>query len=267
MSALWQSFAVAYRLSTIYRVAVAFMTPSQPAGTPKPNPTKIGIAVAPAPASLALTPQLYGPLQRVAFTLPPPPGSNPDDVTMTTAPLALAGGVTVVLGGQGLAPNPPLEILLTALDGTGTWKITGWQTAPATDSTMTLTPPTTYAIGAAPAPPASTPRPGLYLISVSDGATASPAVPVTIVPIFTNVTSPAILTLSGGAYKFTGAGFVPGATQLFAGGQQLEASAVTISLAGDSVSFTLPATQPPGTFPLRVRVDGVDAPATWQVAA
>lgn len=265
MSTLWQSFTVAYRLSTLYRVAIAFMTPSQAPGAPYPSPAKMGLAVAPA-AALAPSPQIFGPLQQLMLTPPGGGDTNPDDVRVVAAPLVMQGGATILLGGQGLNSGSPLAVTLSSADGSQSWTITGWQSSPPTDAIMTLTSPAAYAIGAAPAPPASTPPPGVYLLAVSNGATTSPTVPVIIAPVFTNVTSPAVLEISGGSYAFSGAGFVTGATQLFVGGIQLDAGAVAIDVSGTSVTFTVPAGTPHGTMPLRVRVEGVDAPPTWQVA-
>jgi hypothetical protein len=265
MSALWQSFTVAYRLSTIYRVAVAFITPSQAPGTPKPKPTKMGLAVGPA-AELATTPQIFQPLQQIVFTPPAGADTNAGDVGVAPGPLVMQAGVQILLGGQGLAPTPPLDIVLSSIDGSSSWSIAGWQSEPPTNSIMTLTPPASYAIGGAPAPPSSTPPPGVYLLAVKNGTTLSPGVPVLVAPVFSNVANP-VLQANGGSYSFSGAGFVPGATQLFVDGIQLDAGAVTIDSAGTSVSFTLPATLPHGTAALRVRVDGIDAPPTLQVAA
>jgi hypothetical protein len=275
---LWQSFAVAYRLSTIYRVAIAFMTPSQAPSTPAPNPTTVGLSVLQAPvppsppaaAGAAGEPQLSLPRMQISTALPASGSDYLDVLTVLEPPLMLQGGVAISLSGQGLAPPPPaapLVLVLSTADGASSWTITGWQTAPPADTAMTLTPPSTYAIGGAAAPPASTPPPGVYLLAVGNPGSLGTAVPVVIAPVFTNVASPAILHLSGGSYSFTGAGFLPGATQLYVNGALLDPSTVNISSAGTSVSFTLPASMPHGTWPLRVRIEGIDAPATWQVAA
>jgi hypothetical protein len=275
MSALWQSFTVAYRLSTIYRVAIAFITPSQPPSAPAPNPNIVGLSVIQAPvppappaaAGVAGGPQLF--LPRITISNAPP-ASGPDylDVlTVQETPAMLQGGLAAQLSGLGLAPATPLTLNLSTVDGTQNWSITTWQSAPPTSGAMTITPPTTYAIGTAAAPPASTPPPGVYLLSVGNPGAFSAPIPVIIAPIFTNVSTPPVLTMSGGSYRFSGAGFVPGATQLFVNGTLLAPDSVIINGAGTSVTFTLPAGTPPGTVPLRVRVEGIDAPATWQVAA
>ena len=272
MSALWQSFTVAYRLSTIYRVAIAFMAPRAAPDTPAPNPDTVGLSVlqAPAPpvaAGAAGGAQLILPKLHISAA-PPASGSNYlDELTVQEAPLILQGGVTILLGGQGLAPAAPLALVLSSADGTGSWTVTGWQSAAATNTQMTLTPPAIYAIGSAAAAPASTPVPGVYLLAVGYPGNLSTGVPVIIAPVFSAVSNPAVLNAVGGVYSFTGAGFVPGATQLYVNGTLLDAADVTIDPTGSSVKFTLPTTMPHGTWPLRVRVEGVDAPTTWQVAA
>jgi hypothetical protein len=271
MSALWQSFTVAYRLSTIYRVAIAFMAPSAAPDTPAPNPNTVGLTVVQAPvppgaAGAAGGAQLFLPKMQIS-SAPPASGSNYlDELTVKEAPLMLQGGVQILLGGQGLAA-PALALQLSTADGTSSWIVTAWQSAPATSTEITLTPPANYAIGSAAAAPASTPVPGVYLLAVGYPGSFSTGVPVVIAPVFSAVANPAVLNAAGGVYSFTGAGFVPGATQLYVNGSLLDAADVTIDPTGTSVKFTLPTTMPHGTWPLRVRVEGVDAPATWQVAA
>ena len=76
--------------------------------------------------------------------------------------------------------------------------------------------------------------------------------------------SPPILP-GGPNYSITGAGFVPAATQLFLGSNPIPPAQVSVIAAGDTIGFTLPAAQPPGLVAVRVRVDGVDAPATWSL--
>ena len=274
MSALWQSFTVAYRLSTIYRVAIAFMAPSAAPGAPAPNPDTVGLSVLQAPvppsppvaAGAVSGAQLFLPKLQIS-SAPPASGSNYlDELTVREAPLLLQGGMQIVLSGQGLGAAG-LVLQLSSADGTSSWIITAWQSAAATGNTMTLTPPAAYAIGTAAAVPASTPVPGVYLLAVGYAGSFSTGVPVLIAPVFTGVASPAVLNAVGGVYSFTGAGFVPAATQVYVNNTLLAAADVTIDPTGTSVKFTLPSTMPHGTLPLRVRVEGVDAPATWQVAA
>src|SRR6516165_4137385 len=109
MSALWQSFTVAYRLSTLYRVAIAFMTPSTAADTPKPVPVKMGLTVSPA-AALAPSPQIFGALEQLNLNVASG-DTNPEDVKISGGGLVtLQGGVPLRLGGQGLAPATPLAL-------------------------------------------------------------------------------------------------------------------------------------------------------------
>jgi hypothetical protein len=261
MSVLWQSFTVPYRLATLYRVAIAFLTPSQPPTAPAKNPTRLGLSVAPAAPGVA--PRIFAPFDEFAFAVPA--DGQADDVTYAGSQQYFAGGVTIVLSGTGL--NAPVEVYLSSLDGAQSWTVTAWQSVPATATTLTLTPPVGYFIGGAAPPPATTPPPGVYLLAVASAGVRGPAIALPIVPRYDNVAAPPVLKAAGGKYGFTGGGFVPGRTQLFVGGAQLDAGLVSISADGAEVTFSLPATQPPGTVPLRVRVDGVDAPPAWQVAA
>jgi hypothetical protein len=276
MSALWQSFTVAYRLSTIYRVAVALITPSLGPATPFPPPSRMGLVAAPAPAPLGVTPQVLQTARQITFTIPPGNISDPTLVTAASAPLSITGGQPVLVGGQGLSATPPLDVFLATIDGATSWTVTGWVSGTPLASDLVLLPPASYAIAPAPPPPASTPIPGVYLLSVGAGTNRSPAVPVAIVPRFDNVLSPPILPEIGGVYTVTGAGFTPAATQLYLSGVAMLPTSpagtpptvsgfFSISNDGTTLVFIPPAVLPSGLAVLRVRVDGVDAPPTWQV--
>jgi len=261
MSALWQSFTVAYRLSTIYRVAIAFITPAEPPDAPALPPSTVNLTMEPA---IAGVPQLFMPAQAAVFGTP---SVTPNGVSITGVALAAAAGGEITVQGSGL--NAPLaaEVFLTTLDGTLGWTINGWRAGAAAADSLTLSLPAGYEIGAAPPPPASTPPPGAYLLSV--GSVTPPfqsnAVAFAIGPCFTGVTNPPVLKPVGGVYTVTGGGFVPGATLVYVAGNQLGGAQVNVAADGTSFTFTLTAAQPVGA--LRVRVHGVDAPPVWQVAA
>jgi hypothetical protein len=278
MSALWQSFAVAYRLSTIYRVAVAMLTPSLGPGTAK-NPSTVNLVVAPAAAPLDVTPQVFQTARQIVFTIPPTDTTNdPTAVTEAVGSLSIVGGQPVMVGGQGLSATPAIDVFLATVDGATSWIITGWVTGADLPSDLVMLPPATYAVGPAAPPPGSTPPPGVYLLSVGTATSQSPPAPVMIVPRFDSVTTPPVLPLPppSGIYTVTGAGFVPGATQLYVGGVALAAMTPTdatpngpgffsVSKDGASLAFIKPAGLPAGLAVLRVRVNGVEAPPTWRV--
>jgi hypothetical protein len=276
MSALWQSFTVAYRLSTIYRVAVALLTPSAtPAALPQ-APATMNLVVAPAVASLDTTPQVFQTARQITFTVPAGDTDDPDVVTTRAAPLVVTGGVRVLVGGQGLSTTPPIDVFLATIDGTSSWKVTSWViTGTDLASDLVMQPPSAYALTVAAVDPlTTTPPPGVYMLSVGAGSSQSAAVPVIIVPRFADVLSPPVLPLVGGVYTAQGAGFIPGATQLFLGGAALAAvlppaapgtGQFVVAADGTSVAFLPPSGLTPGLAALRVRVDGVDAPPTWQV--
>jgi hypothetical protein len=260
MSALWQSFTVAYRLSTIYRVAVAFVTPAAQPPPPAPPPTQIGLVVAPTSA----------PLDSAPLTPPPPP----------RFPLAapLTGGTPFKVEGLGLkarAGSASLDVFLTSVDGSVTWSVGAWITGPQPVADVILNPPAAYGVGAAPSPPATTPAPGVYLLTLGSGWDRNPATPIIIAPSFTGVTTPPVLTPVAGLCTVTGAGFTPDATQVIVGGVALTPAppppaapgpgTFTVSADGTTIVFGPPGALPAGLAPLRIRVDGVEAPATWQV--
>jgi hypothetical protein len=276
MSALWQSFTVAYRLSTLYRVSIAFLKPSHPPTTPFSPPRQIGLALAPLAAEFVETPQLFGGAREIVLTIPGGDTSDPESVTSIATPPSLVGGQITKIGGQGLAGMPPPDLFLTTLDGSTSWTVTGWLQTPRLDAIAHLLPPAAYAVGAAPSPPATTPVPGAYILSVGTATSRSPGIPIAILPRLNSIANPPILNPSGGSYNLSGAGFVPGATQLFIGSLALDAMSppgaaptvgrFSISADGTSISFIPPAGLPSGTLPLRLRVEGVEPLPVWQVA-
>jgi len=268
MSALWQSFTVAYRLSTIYRVAVVFLQPSASPGTPALTPTTVNITVESPP----ILPQLIAPPDSAVFTLAAG-GVTQFGITIQAAAGGAGAGQTVTVTGVGLGPPFATEIFLGVMTGAvlTTFNITGWLTGPIASTGFTVKLPATYApnLSAMPPPPAvpPVPPPGAYLLSVGSSSPpfASNVIPLAIAPIFTNITTPPILHPSGGTYTVTGAGFTAGVTDVFVGGILLPEAQVTVDPAGTKITFTLTAVQPPGQ--LTVRVNGIAAPPTWQVAA
>jgi hypothetical protein len=273
MSRLWQSFTAAYRFSTIFRVAVALLRPTQAPPLASPPPTRIGLAVAPAPA-LALglaapggAPILYGLANTTSYTPPPPPDTDPAHVAFATLPLAITAGETIRVSGQGL--DAVTVVTLATLDGATTWPVTGWRTGTPSATLLALALPAQYAVGDAPPVPGSTPTPGVYLLSVGTAAPpfTSPAIPLVVVPSLAAPGDPPLLAPAGGIYTIDGAGFVPGATQIYLGGQQLTSPEVTVGPQGTTISFALPASLPSGLQPVRIRVDGIDAPPAWQLVA
>jgi Pvc16 N-terminal domain len=277
MSRLWQSFAVAYRLSAVFRVAVALITPTQAPDKISPNPKTIDVAVAPAVAPLSTAPQLFDVSRSIQTTIPSG-STDPNAVVLTAGPASAVAGAQLRIGGQGLSSPQANTVFLGTLDGATTWTVTPWRINATLDSELELNLPAAYAIAPASAPPSSLPTPGVYLLSVggTSPATRSPPIPLAVVPQITNVASPPILPATAGIYVITGAGFVPAATQVYVGATPLTplttaptagGGGFQVKADGTSISFALPPNQPHGLTSIRIRVDGVDAPPAWQVQA
>jgi hypothetical protein len=277
MSRLWQSFTVAYRLSAVVRVAVALLTPSQQPIQASPPPNTIDITVAPALVALATRPQLYDVSRSIGLTVPSG-STDPDQVIETSTPPVAVASAQLRVGGQGLSSAQASAVFLSTIDGTTTWTITPWRVNATLDSELVLNLPGTYAIPPAPAVPSSLPTPGVYLLSVGSVTppSRSPAVPIVIGPLLTNIVSPPLLVATGGSYTIHGAGFVPTATQVFVGATPLTLLTVAptagsggfqVTSDGTSIAFALPPGQPPGQTSVRLRVDGVEVPPTWQLVA
>jgi hypothetical protein len=267
MSALWQSFTVAYRLSTVFRVAIAFLTPSQPPDTQAAPPTKIGLALAPVAPTTNGAPTLFQPARVIDFMVPPG-DTDADVVTARPEQTAAVGGGQVLIGGANLDAAAAANVFLSTLDGTSSWTVTAWRTGTPSASSLVLSLPSAYALDIASVSTSVTPPPGVYLLAVGDGGTTrSVPIPLQVAPRIDPLAGNApVLLPTNGTFAFTGAGFISGATQLFLGGQRLLDAQVTVDPTGTSVSFVPLPPQPPGVLPLRVRVDGVDTWPPWQVS-
>jgi hypothetical protein len=174
--------------------------------------------------------------------------------------------------GAGLDLPTAAQLFLSTADGLTEWRVTpSWRQTPVTAGELDLILPAGYAdpLTGTPAPPARTPAPGAYLISVGRNTPApavrSNTVPITIAARIDSLTKPAIPT---GVYTLAGAGFAPGVTTLSVGGVALTAVGASPPGAGDffvdpsgsTISFALAT---PGAFALAVTVNGVPSAAGW----
>jgi hypothetical protein len=149
--------------------------------------------------------------------------------------------------------------------------VTAWaQAAVSTPAKFVLALP-----AAAGAPPASAPGPGVYQLRVGSGALGaagavrSGATPLSVAAYVDPTGGP---VLSGAAsYTVSGAGFVPGATEVLVGTVVLTETAgapnagqVNVTASGTSFSFAPPAGTAGTTLPVRVLVNGIESnPALW----
>ena len=128
---------------------------------------------------------------------------------------------------------------------------------------------------AAPVPPAVTPAPGVYQLSLGDagGPIPATAIPFAIAARVDGPATTAALAPDGsGLYTLTGEGFTPNATAVILDTVALAPSATANPAAGssfvDAAGKTLTFRAPPlptGRYGVRVRVGGVEAPPAYWV--
>jgi hypothetical protein len=266
LSRLWQATTAPLRMSLVYRAAVAFIDPD-PAPAPAVPTASYSVGVNPVPAlgpGPAGFPVVSGTSRDGSYAAP---GGT---VPFIQSPATVAPGQAAALLGSDLGITGSSDhVYLLPPDADAETDITAWVVA--TDSSAARF------VLAAPAStgtaPAGTPPPGLYQLRVGSGRASATRSNTTAVSIAARVDPPAggpVLTGSP-PFTVTGAGFVPGATQVLAGTVTLAATAsdpgpgeVSVGPAGTSFTFSPPA-GPAGTVvPVRVRVSGVESdPAVW----
>jgi hypothetical protein len=289
ISRLWQAITAPFRLSLLYRVAVAFLTPPDAAG-PAPPVRRYGLAVEPASFPVATAGQAFGTTSTARFA---PPSGNPPTVSVDYSPATVGPGERFTLLGAGLnqgtdvpvVPNPGTSFrvfLLLPADYQTEVEVTAWKTKdvlPAspiqTASRIVLDlPPTVGAL------PVNAPPPGVYAIRA--GSQSPPdlisnrtnSTPFNIAARVDVPASPAgpIVPEVAGAYTITGMGFIAGtSTQVlletvpltYVAAPPLQPGQFTVGSISH-ISFQRPNGLPPGLYGIRVRVNGVESPpALW----
>jgi hypothetical protein len=273
ISGLWQAFTVPMRLSALIRVSVVFIAPMVPISPPAIPPSTANLSVSPDPIA---TP---APALNPGFgqqSPPVPPGADPSQVAAVIGPLVVVGGSTLAIAGNALDLPAAADVFLS-VPGTATeWTVTSpWRQNTAAGE-LDLLLPSNYADPATslPAPPAATPLPGLYNLTVGSGTTRSNPVPLVIASRVDNVTNPPVLNPdASGLYTIAGAGFVPGATTLSFGATALTyvnaatpaAGQFTVNASGTTISFLPPASMTAGSYPVLIAVSGFAASTGWVV--
>jgi hypothetical protein len=275
MSRLWQAFTVPMRLSALIRASVVFIAPIAPLAPLAIPPSVANVEVSPDPVT-ATAPSL---VSGSGLQSPPiPPSADPSEISSTSGPLIAVGGSTLAIAGNGLDLATAAEVFLS-VPGTATeWNVTTpWRQGTPQPGELDIALPSGYVdpTSSLPAPPAATPLPGLYNVTVGSGAARSNPIPLVIAPRVDGVTNPPLLAPnSGGLYSITGAGFIPSAaTTLTLGTVPLTyTSAATpapgnynVNAAGTGVSFVLPGVIAAGSYPVLLAVNGVAATAGWVV--
>jgi len=275
MSRLWQAFTVPMRLSALIRVGVVFIAPDAPMPPPAVPPSSANLSVSPDPATTTV-PLLFA---GTGLQSPPvPPSADSSQITSTTGPLVAVGGSTLAISGNGLDLASAAEVFLSVPGTTTEWNVTNpWRQGTAQPGELDLTLPSSYAdpTTSLPAPPAATPLPGLYNLTVGSGTFRSNRVPLVIAPRVDGVTNPPLLAPNAsGLYAITGAGFVPStATTLTFGTLPLAYSTAStpgvgefnVNAKGTGISFKPPSAAPSGSYPVLLAVNAIAASTGWVV--
>jgi len=266
MSRLWQATTAPLRMSLIYRAAVVFIDPD-PAPPPPVATASYSVGVNPVAAlGPADFPVVSGTSRDGSYAAP---GGM---VPFTQTPATVAPGQTAALLGSNLGVTGISDCVYLLPPSGGEADITAWA-IPADSSAARSALAAPAAAGTA---PAGTPAPGVYQLRAGSGPTAAAAATrsnSTAISIAARVDPPAggPVLIGSPPFTVTGAGFVPGATQVLAGPVTLAPTAadpgpgqVSVGSAGTSFTFSPPA-GPTGTVvPVRVRVNGVESdPAVW----
>ncbi len=263
----WQATTSPLRLGAIYRVSVIFIRPTLPDPfvlAPPPQRVVPDVyAVAPSAAPV----QVFGTVTTVTPLKPGPP-----PVPLTPAelsPATVAPGQAFFLHGAGFQGAPPDHVYLLA----------GGAEADVTNTWLNPNVPSTAARYALKVPANPGRVPGVYQLRVGNdrpandpAAVRSNATPFSLAALVNPANNPILPAPGGGApYVLPGGAFdAAGGTEVFLGTVALVAAAGAAPAAGEflvadaqTIEF-LPPPLPPGLYPVRVRVNYVEAlPARW----
>jgi hypothetical protein len=280
LSRLWQSTTAAIRLSAVYKASVIFITPPATATGPATPVETISLAADPVALPFATNGHLIGAYRRVTYTSPLSSVAVPKIVQYDSSTATVASGQTLILYGSRLSDgggkqNPTAKRLYLLKPNGTEQEVSGWivadpdPTNPAKtvflDSRLTLR------------LPPGVPDPGVYQLRVgSDMSEGDPvtyrsnAVPISIAPSITGLpAAPSAPLLPAGTTTITGAGFLTGKIEVLFGPFVLAegpAAPGSFQLTGATqIDFQPPANLPTGFYPVRIRVNHVEADPAWWV--
>jgi hypothetical protein len=268
MGRLWQAITAPARLASVFRVSVVFLTPEAPP-PPQPTPKVVELHVGLGDLVTTDVAQLFGTSRTIHYRSPITAGiPQPDIRSYDTAPAVAAPGVAFTIEGRGLSNAAVANVYLVDANGTEA-DVTTWDTGGAEDTSARRVIQLPNTAGAA---PAATPPAGSYTVRLGSGTFRTNGVSLMIAAAVTPPAAGAepFLTPAAGTYTLAGAGFIPGATDLIAGGTRLDEAALAdgkfaIGGGGTSLQFRPPAGFADGTHAVRVRVNGVESPPAWWV--
>jgi hypothetical protein len=278
MSRLWQAFTVPMRLSALIRASVIFIAPVDPLDPPSIPPYTANLSVAPDPIAPLDPLSPLPPLLARGFsqqTAPLAPNAGPSTTTANQGPLIATAGGFLQVSGNSLDTTGASDVFLSVPGTAVEWKVTPWRQPDVMSGELTLGLPIAYADPAVQPPPAATPLPGFYNLTVGTGTARSNAIAIAVAPsLDTKDNPPPVLPKpASGPYVINGAGFVASsATKLSLGATPLgfvagapSAGKFSVDPTGAQILFVPPAATPPGYYPLLLSVNAVAATTGWVV--
>ena len=267
LSRLWQALATPFRLSSIYKVSVVFLTPEAPVVAIAPKPQRIGLSVHPTTLPYMNDGQVFGTSRLVLYTSPTSTPGHLINDSFDLFPATVAPGQAFLLNGAGFNQDSSKQLYLVMPDGTEQ-DITAWIVPvppPPSDDQLVLKLPTTLGT------PPNTPPAGVYQLRVGRDTplpkVRSNATPFSIAALVEPPAANAvpILPLTGGRYILNGAGFIPGKTQVLLDTIPLDPGDFTISAGGNTLSIKAPANLKTGRYTMRVRVNQIESDPAWWI--
>jgi hypothetical protein len=267
---VWQSFVTPFRLSTVYRASVLFVTPPAAAGTPARPPERIVISADPAQLPFSGQGQVIGTTSTVTYFAPSSTAAQPLTRSYDLSPAVVAPGDRFLLLGAGLdQPTGRRVYLLTP--GGQEQEVTAWvdpDPARSTASRRLLQ-----------VPQAGAPAAGVYQLRVGSDTSAgdtityrSGSTPFSLAAKVGPAANPPLLTRAAGVFTLAGVGFVSGSTEVMLGTSALARAPGGTPGPGrfrvtgsTGITFRPPASLEPGLYDVRVRVAGVESPPAWWV--
>jgi hypothetical protein len=288
MSRLWQAITVPIRLSSMFRVAVVFLTPETPPQEQVRTPVEVSLSVSadlnaadPVPEP---EPQLFELARQIAFSASP---DATDTAQVSTQPgqAPIAAGDSVLILGSGMDQPNGAAVYLRPSGGGSEWPITNWRVfgtsasgAAGNADQLVLRFPQTY--GALPASGVAlidTPPPGTYVLTVGNATAAfrSNALTLSIAPIETGIgpTAPLLAPNASGVYTLNAGGLIAGETQVWLNQIELTVATTvapgvaTVNAGTGVIEFELPASgfTAGGYAQVRLITNSIEAPPGWWV--
>ncbi|HVZ53974.1 MAG TPA: DUF4255 domain-containing protein, partial [Pseudolabrys sp.] len=128
MSRIWQALSTPLRLSVVYKVSVAFITPSDEPDAPHPKPAAVALAVVPSGTTSKTPARLFGAAVRESIDVPAGADSGQaEDIPYVATPGLTRPSDDFVVTGDGLNDPNYQNVYLTPAGGGTEYDISNWR--------------------------------------------------------------------------------------------------------------------------------------------